>query len=147
MGVLTRHLLRRPIDASRSAVEAIVHFSSRFHENEHIWEDPPHTWLPWTAEHVNALLGLIASATDDPRYLECGTKVAAATTEFCDMRVLDVVHDLWSSVASSANVKRAVVPFLTVLRRRIGDAAFFQALPLLSPPQRRLLDAYMSLEA
>lgn len=46
---------------------------------------------------------------------------------------------------SSLGVKKNIVALMTLIRRNIGDAAFFQALPLLSIPQRRLLDAYISI--
>ena len=48
--------------------------------------------------------------------------------------------------AEHASVKKAAVALLAAIRQRTGDPLFFQALPLLSPTQRRLLDAYSSLD-
>lgn len=49
--------------------------------------------------------------------------------------------------SKDAQVKKAVVACISVVRRSLGDSLFFQLLPLLTVSHRRLLDAYMSFDS
>lgn len=142
--MLVKVVLSRQPEPCPEIVEAILFFSLHFPENEVVWETPPHRWLVWSENHITSLAQRLLASKDNPHHLGAGMDLLSVNSELCTFPILATLYEIWSETSCS-EVKRVVVPFLILRRRQLGDTVFFQALPLLSSPQRRLLDAYMSL--
>lgn len=155
IGVLVRNLMAlgdEYLELTPAILEIILVFNERFADFLPLWRVPPIDWLTMTRERIIFIV-YYAQAASSPS----NDFVAPA---------LEVLHHIYTQHASddvlaeslpSLNaiwmrtkdvaVKKAVVACVTTTRQRLGDSLFFQILPLLTVPQRRLLDAFMSMGA
>jgi hypothetical protein len=129
-------------------LDILVFLDKRLSEFSLLWKNSPFEWITITKERLSALINYAQEVTAPctVHVLEALQQIFVSNNVSNDSLAesLPTLDIIWRQ-ASDVGTKKAVVACIATVRRQLGDSAFFQFLPLLAIPQRRLLDAYMSM--